>query len=124
MKGTSHSCPQASGYAITLLPARVGFREIPNIRREGARPHFSSAKAALGAATRSEARQSEYRGRARGQCSCAQSRRGSSCGTSRALLPFENTCNFLEVTGDIMEHVDPIFFGDPTTAKFKALGLN
>jgi hypothetical protein len=30
----------------------------------------------------------------------------------------------LEVTGDIMEHVDPIFFGDPKTAAFKALGLN
>ena len=42
----------------------------------------------------------------------------------RALIPMENKRNFLEVTGDIMEHVDPIFFGDPKTAAFKALGLN
>jgi hypothetical protein len=27
-------------------------------------------------------------------------------------------------SGDIVEHVDPIFFGDPKTAAFKALGLN
>jgi hypothetical protein len=44
--------------------------------------------------------------------------------TRRALIPLENKRNFLEVTGDIMEHVDPIFFGDPKTAAFKALGLN
>lgn len=42
----------------------------------------------------------------------------------RALIPLENKRNFFEVTGDIMEHVDPIFFGDPKTAAFKALGLN
>jgi ATP-dependent Lon protease len=41
----------------------------------------------------------------------------------RALIPLENKRNFLEVTGEIMEHVDPIFFGDPKTAAFKALGL-
>ena len=29
-----------------------------------------------------------------------------------------------EVTGEIIEHVDPIFFGGPKTAAFKALGLN
>ena len=45
-------------------------------------------------------------------------------GARRALIPLENKRNFLEVTGDIMEHVDPIFFGDPKTAAFKALGLN
>ena len=45
-------------------------------------------------------------------------------GAKRALIPLENKRNFLEVTGDIMEHVDPIFFGDPKTAAFKALGLN
>ena len=44
-------------------------------------------------------------------------------GARRALIPLENKRNFLEVTGDIMEHVDPIFFGDPKTAAFKALGL-
>ena len=41
-----------------------------------------------------------------------------------ALIPLENKRNFMEVTGEIMEHVDPIFFGDPKTAAFKALGLN
>jgi ATP-dependent Lon protease len=29
-----------------------------------------------------------------------------------------------EGAGAGMEHVDPIFFGDPKTAAFKALGLN
>jgi ATP-dependent Lon protease len=42
----------------------------------------------------------------------------------RALIPLENKRSFLEVTGDVVEHVDPIFFGDPKTAAFKALGLN
>jgi predicted ATP-dependent Lon-type protease len=45
-------------------------------------------------------------------------------GAKRALIPLENKRSFLEVTGDIVEHVDPIFFGDPKTAAFKALGLN
>jgi hypothetical protein len=41
-------------------------------------------------------------------------------GTKRALIPLENKRSFLEVTGDVVEHVDPIFFGDPKTAAFKA----
>ena len=45
-------------------------------------------------------------------------------GAKKALIPLENKRNFLEVAGDIVEHVDPIFFGDPKTAAFKALGLN
>ena len=45
-------------------------------------------------------------------------------GAKRALIPLENKRSFLEVTGDVMEHVDPIFFSDPKTAAFKALGLN
>jgi ATP-dependent Lon protease len=45
-------------------------------------------------------------------------------GAKRALIPPENKRGFLEVTGDVMEHVDPIFFGDPKTAALKALGLN
>jgi ATP-dependent Lon protease len=45
-------------------------------------------------------------------------------GAKRALIPIENKRSFLEVSGDVMEHVDPIFFGDPKTAAFKALGLN
>ena len=29
----------------------------------------------------------------------------------------------LDVPADIIEHVDPIFYGDPRTAAMKALGL-
>jgi ATP-dependent Lon protease len=42
----------------------------------------------------------------------------------RALVPLENKRRFLEVTGDVVEHVDPIFFGDPKSATFKASGIN
>ena len=45
-------------------------------------------------------------------------------GAKRALIPFENKRNFLDVSADIMEHVDPIFYGDPKTAAMKVLGLN
>ncbi len=45
-------------------------------------------------------------------------------GAKRALIPLENKRSFLEVTGDVMEHVDPIFFGDAKTAALKALGMN
>jgi ATP-dependent Lon protease len=45
-------------------------------------------------------------------------------GAKKALIPLENKRSFLEVTGDVVEHVDPIFFSDPKTAAFKALGLN
>lgn len=45
-------------------------------------------------------------------------------GAKRALIPIENKRAFLDVTADIMEHVDPVFYGDPKTAAFKSLGLN
>ena len=45
-------------------------------------------------------------------------------GARRALIPLENKRNFLEVSGDIIERVDPIFFSDPMTAAMKALGMN
>jgi len=45
-------------------------------------------------------------------------------GAKRALVPIENKRQFLEVSGEIMEHVDPVFYGDPKTAAFKALGMN
>jgi ATP-dependent Lon protease len=44
-------------------------------------------------------------------------------GAKRALIPIENKRTFLEVNADIVEHVDPIFFGDPKVAATKALGL-
>jgi ATP-dependent Lon protease len=43
-------------------------------------------------------------------------------GGKRALIPIENKRNFLDVSADIVEHVDPIFFGDPKTAANKVLG--
>jgi ATP-dependent Lon protease len=48
---------------------------------------------------------------------------GMENGAKRALIPLENKRNFLEVSGDIVEKVDPIFFSDPQTAAIKALGL-
>lgn len=44
-------------------------------------------------------------------------------GARRALVPIENKRHFLEVSADIIERVDPIFYGDPLTAAMKALGL-
>jgi ATP-dependent Lon protease len=44
-------------------------------------------------------------------------------GAKRALIPIENKRNFLDVSADIVEHVDPIFFGDPKTAALKVLGV-
>jgi ATP-dependent Lon protease len=45
-------------------------------------------------------------------------------GAKRALIPIENKRNFLDVSADIIEHVDPIFYGEPKTAAFKTLGLS
>jgi ATP-dependent Lon protease len=44
-------------------------------------------------------------------------------GAKRTLIPIENKRNFLDVSADIMEHVDPIFYGDPKTAAMKVLGV-
>lgn len=44
-------------------------------------------------------------------------------GAKRALIPIENKRQFLEVRADVLEQVDPIFFGDLGQAAFKALGL-
>jgi ATP-dependent Lon protease len=45
-------------------------------------------------------------------------------GARRALIPLENKRAFMEVTSDVIEKVDPIFFSDPTMACQKALGSN
>jgi len=45
-------------------------------------------------------------------------------GAKRALVPIENKRNFLDVDADIIEHVDPVFYGDPRTAAMKALGIS
>jgi ATP-dependent Lon protease len=44
-------------------------------------------------------------------------------GARRALVPLENKRSFLEVPGDIVERVDPVFYSDPMTAAMKALGM-
>ncbi len=36
----------------------------------------------------------------------------------------ENKRNFLDVAADIMEHVDPVFYGEPRAAALKALALS
>ena len=43
-------------------------------------------------------------------------------GARRALIPIENKRSFLDVSSDIMEHVDPVFYGDPKMAAMKVLG--
>jgi len=43
-------------------------------------------------------------------------------GAKRALIPIENKRSFLDVSAEIMEHVDPIFYGDPKAAAMKVLG--
>ena len=43
-------------------------------------------------------------------------------GAKRALIPIENKRTFLDVSADIVEHVDSIFYGDPKTAAMKVLG--
>jgi ATP-dependent Lon protease len=48
---------------------------------------------------------------------------GMDNGARRALIPLENKRNFLDVSGDIVERVDPIFFSDPVTASVKSLGI-
>ena len=50
-------------------------------------------------------------------------RLGMENGARRALIPTENKRNLLEVSGDVVDQVDPIFYSDPLTAALKALGL-
>lgn len=44
-------------------------------------------------------------------------------GARKVLVPIENKRQFLEVSADIVEKVDPIFFGDMRTALMKALSI-
>jgi len=45
-------------------------------------------------------------------------------GAKRALIPIVNKRDFLEVPGDIIEKVDPVFYGDLPTAWMKGLGMD
>lgn len=44
-------------------------------------------------------------------------------GARRALIPIENKRNFLDVSADVLETIDSIFYGDVRAASAKALGL-
>ena len=44
-------------------------------------------------------------------------------GAKRVLVPIENKRQFMDVNADVLEAVDPIFYGDVRQAAFKALGL-
>ena len=44
-------------------------------------------------------------------------------GARKVLIPTENRRSFMEVSAEVLEQVDPIFFGDVRSAAFKALGL-
>jgi ATP-dependent Lon protease len=41
----------------------------------------------------------------------------------QALVPFENKRNFLDVSRELVERVDPVFFSDPTTGAMTGLGM-
>ncbi len=42
-------------------------------------------------------------------------------GAERALIPIQNKRSFLDVAADVVEQVDPVFYGDPKTAALKVL---
>ena len=45
-------------------------------------------------------------------------------GAKRALIPIENKRSFFDVSAEVLENVDPVFYGEVKQAAFKALGLN
>lgn len=44
-------------------------------------------------------------------------------GAKKALIPIENKRHFFDVSAEIVEAADPVFYKDPTTADMKALGI-
>jgi len=44
-------------------------------------------------------------------------------GAKRALIPIENKRSFFDVSAEVLERVDPIFYGEVKQAAFKSLGL-
>lgn len=45
-------------------------------------------------------------------------------GAKRVLIPIENKRSFFDVSADVLENVDPIFYGEVRQAVFKALGIS
>jgi ATP-dependent Lon protease len=50
-------------------------------------------------------------------------RAGVDNGARCALIPIENKRHFLDVSADIVERVDSVFYSDPFIAAREALGL-
>jgi len=48
---------------------------------------------------------------------------GMDNGARKALVPLENKRHFFDVSADIVERVDPVFYDDPSTAASKAMGI-
>jgi ATP-dependent Lon protease len=44
-------------------------------------------------------------------------------GGRKALVPIENKRQFFEVSADVLENIDPIFYGDIKTAVMKCLEM-
>ncbi len=44
-------------------------------------------------------------------------------GAKRALIPIENKRSFFDVSAEVLENVDPIFYGEVKQGAFKALGF-
>ena len=44
-------------------------------------------------------------------------------GAKRALIPIENKRSFFDVSAEVLENVDPIFYGDVRAAAFKGMGM-
>lgn len=44
-------------------------------------------------------------------------------GGKRVLIPVSNRRQFMEVPGDVLERVDPIFYSEPLQAAIKGLGM-
>jgi ATP-dependent Lon protease len=44
-------------------------------------------------------------------------------GARKALVPIENKRQFFDVSADVLENVDPIFYGDVRTAVMKSLEM-
>lgn len=45
-------------------------------------------------------------------------------GAKRVLIPIENKRSFFDVSAEVLENVDPVFYGEVRQAALKALGLN
>jgi len=45
-------------------------------------------------------------------------------GEKKLLVPVSNKRQYLEVPGDLLERIDPIFYSEPLAAALKAIGMS